>query len=224
MGKLRENSILFHWNLTKTCSLLQKIMFWTADTTSEYCSSHCIMQFTLLAYFISEARMYPTIRDISDEILYWILVCICSSCFHFSPGFLTTSPAGLPIHSQQELARFFLLLIKCGSKHIIPKLLNLLMLHHFTQNTSFTRVLWGPGSVVLLPLLTHLLLLLFLLPHFQATSLATYSPDSPYRGFHLRSFVAIPSAWILPPGSIIHDSFPYFLQTEYYSLGSSLDH
>ena len=123
MGELWVNwekiVFCFIWNLTKTCSLLQKIVlnswhhFW-------------ILQFTLhnaihIAYFISEARMYPTISDISDKILYWILVCICSSCFHFSPGFLW-QPLQLVFQSiLNRVARFFLLLIKCGSKHVIPR-------------------------------------------------------------------------------------------------------
>ena len=64
---------------------------------------------------------------------------------------MANSPAGLPIHSQQS-SQIFPFINKMWVKACHSSLLNLLMLHHFTQNASFTMCFEALGDVVLFPL------------------------------------------------------------------------
>ena len=106
---------------------------------------------------------------------------------------MANSPAGLPIHSQQS-SQIFPFINKMWVKACHSSLLNLLMLHHFTQNASFIMCFEALGDVVLFPLWPISYFCFFSYYSLQATSLATYSPDTPYRGFLLRLF-----AWLFPP-------------------------
>lgn len=176
MGKLRENSILFHLELN------QELLITSENHVLNSWHHFWILQFTLhnaihIAYFISEARMYPTISDISDEILYQILVCICSCCFHFSPGFLW-QPLQLVFQSTQQSGQIFPFINKMRVKACHSSLINLLTLHHFTQSASFTMFFEALGDVVLFPLWPISYFCFLSYYSLQATSLATYSPDT----------------------------------------------